>query len=141
MHARLPRCPWYIRPGLGRDPSRLPTVTPSLPHLRRPPSLPHPNGRHGLVCGRFLPHGGISVTQVQHTPSSESLPEHNPKSCEARCLLLCPENRTHPLADPQRMVPPLSRAHHPQQPGLPPGECGEMARLLANACPEHLTPF
>ena len=141
MYARLPRCPWRIRLGFGGDPSKLPTVTASLPHLRRPPSLPHPSGRHGLVCGRFLPHSGISVTQVRHAPSAEPFPERVPESCGARRLLLCPKNRTHPLADPQRKVPPLSLAHHPQQPGLPPGKSGEMAGLLANACSEHLPPF
>ena len=51
MYTRIPRRPWHIRPSLGRDPPGLATITPSLPHLRRPRPLSHPNGRHGLVCG------------------------------------------------------------------------------------------
>ena len=51
-------------------------MSPSLPDLRRPPPLPHPDRHHGLICGSFLTQGGISVTQVQHMASAGPLLEH-----------------------------------------------------------------
>jgi len=101
LHPSVPSLPQHSLHGFGRYPSGVPHLPPSLPTLSRPLAYVHTKRPYGLLRGRFLNHSGLPLLLRQNTPPTNSLPHHSSERPGPWRVLLGPQNRTHPLADPE----------------------------------------